>query len=102
MTPQQTVELEFPTNGPRFVLAMDTVSRLDLHLGAERYRLEPLVRAHGRLLEPCSPFAESAGAYVYRIHLDSLPEMAWQRFRRLVLTPLAQEGVEIRAAYVEE
>jgi len=96
MTNAKTIEIEFPTQGPSHAETIRAMTRLEDHLEEETYRVEPLVRAHGRLVEAHSPYASDAGSFVLRIHLGSLAERTWEGLCARVLEPLRIMDVEVR------
>ncbi len=95
MTEPATIEIEFPTQGPAHTQTLRAMAHLQ-HLEDESYRVEPLVRAHGRLEGAHSPLAADAGSFVLRIHLGALAERSWEILQRRVLEPLGALDVEVR------
>jgi hypothetical protein len=95
MTDATIIEIEFPTSGPSHTETLRAMAHLN-HLEEESYRVEPLVRAHGRLEEAHSPFAAEAASFVLRIHLGILADRSWDVFQSRVLAPLSDLDVEIR------
>ena len=95
MTDATTIEIEFPTSGPSHTQTLRAMTQLN-HLEEESYRVEPLVRAHGRLEGAHSPLAAEANAFVLRIHIGVLAERSWQILQDRVLGPLSALDVEVR------
>ena len=93
-----TIEIEFPTHGPTFEQVTRAVAELEHHLARGRFRVESLVRVHGRLFGVHSPYASQASTYAIRIHLAAMDPSRWQRFHSGFLAPLRQQGAEVRAA----
>ena len=91
-----TFEIEFPCSGPAFDIVMDAVRLMTDDMDEDGFRLEPLVRAHGHLLEPWHAEAEAAEGYAYRIHLDPLASPRADQIRDDLLAPLAAYGVAVR------
>ena len=91
-----TFEIEFPLTGPAFDVAMDLVRTLTEDMEQSGFRLEPLVRAHGHLLEPWHAEASSAVGYAYRIHLDPLASPVSTQVFDELLAPLQAHGVAVR------
>jgi len=91
-----TFEIEFPRAGPAFDVVMETVRVMTDDLDEDGFRLEPLVRAHGHLIEPWHDEAEAAEGYAYRIHLDPLASPRVDRIRHDLLAPLVAYGVAVR------
>ena len=95
MDSHRSILIEFPPTGDVFDAAASVVANLDSHLGESGYSIEPLVRAHGRLVEPFSEYASSAKTYAYRIHLAPMPGWVLRRFRLRVLSPLVGRGAAV-------
>jgi hypothetical protein len=95
MTDATTIEIEFPTSGPSHTQTLRAMAHLN-HLEEESYRVEPLVRAHGRLEGAHSPLAAEANSFVLRIHLGTLAERSWEMLQDRVLEPLSALDVEVR------
>ncbi len=91
-----TFEIEFPRTGPAFEVVMEAVRLMTDDMDGTGFRLEPLVRAHGHLLEPWHDEAEAADGYAYRIHFDPLAAPAVAQYRDDLLAPLVAYGVSVR------
>ena len=91
-----TFEIEFPRTGPAFDAVMEAVRTMTDDLDETVFRLEPLVRAQGHLLEPWHDEAEAAEGYAYRIHLDPLASPRVDQIRHDLLAPLVAYGVAVR------
>ena len=96
MNPSQTIELEFSPTGRPLSMAMNAVSRIERQLADHSYRLEPLVRVNGRLLDALGPEAHLATSYTWRIYLAPLELRDWRKLCYTVLGPLADQGVSVR------
>ncbi len=89
-------EIEFPRSGPAFEVVMETVRLMREDMDQTGFRLEPLVRAHGHLIEPWHDGAEAADGYAYRIHMDPLAAPAVEQLCVDLLAPLVAYGISIR------
>jgi len=96
MDTQRSILIEFPPAGDVFEAAASAVANLDCHLGHTGYSIEPLVRVHGRLVEPFSEYASAATTYAYRIHLAPMPSWVLRRLRNRVLSPLEGRGAAVQ------
>ena len=96
MTPIPTFEIEFPCSGPAFEHVMSAVRELTDGIDEAGIRVEPLVRAHGHLLEPWHAEAGAADGYALRIHLDPFLWPGMERVRQELHAPLSAYGVAVR------
>jgi hypothetical protein len=91
-----TFEIEFPCSGPAFDRVMKTVRLMTEDMDEDCFRLEPLVRAHGHLLEPWHADADAPDGYAYRVHLDPLAAPEVIQVRDELLLQLVAYGVAVR------
>jgi hypothetical protein len=96
MSPSQTIEFEFAPTGHPLSMAMSAVKRIEHQLEDHRYRLVPLVRVDGRLVDALGPEAHNATSYTWRIYLAPLDPRTWRRLCHTVLGPLANANVAVR------
>ncbi|MGB0639046.1 MAG: hypothetical protein ACPGTU_06935 [Myxococcota bacterium] len=96
MHSNRLIEIEFPPCGAVFEAANSVVSTLDVHLGDDGYRVEPLIRSGDKLIEPWGDEAECASTYAYRIHIRPLAAGEWRNLHLHVFEPLARQGVSVR------
>ena len=96
MNPSQTIDLEFSPHGRPITLAMRAVSKIEQRLAPHSYRLEPLVRVNGRLVNALDTDVDDATAYAWRIHLAPLEHRTWSALYHDVLDPLRTEGFKVR------
>ena len=96
MNPSQTIDLEFATYGPPITLAMHAVSKIEKRLDPDTYRLEPLVRVNGRLVDALDTDTDHATSYAWRIHLGPLEQRTWRALNHDVLDPLRTQGFRVR------
>ena len=92
----QTIEFEFAPTGRPLSQAMHAVRHIERQLADHCYRLEPLVRVDGRLVDALGPEAENATSYTWRLYLDALEPRAWNRLCHTVLGPLEESEVRVR------
>ena len=97
MNPSQTIELEFAPTGRPLTLAMSAVGRIERQLDENTYRLEPLVRVNGRLVNALDSEAEQATSYTWRIHLGPLERRTWNQLCHTVFGPLQEQGLTVRS-----
>ena len=96
MTPSKTIDLEFAPTGRPVSLAMKAITQISHQLNDDCYRLEPLVRVNGRLVDAMGADAPLATSYAWRVHLAPMNHSEWLRLRHTVLCPLDQTGVAVR------
>ena len=96
MKPSHTIEFEFAPTGRPLTMAMSAVKRIERQLEDHRYRLEPLVRVDGRLVDALGPEAHNATSYTWRVYLAPLDRRAWNRLCHTVLGPLVDSDVAVR------
>ena len=96
MNPSQTIDFEFAPTGRPLTLAMQAIARIGHQLDEHRYRLEPLVRVNGRLVDALGEDADGATSYAWRVHLAPMKRCEWRQLRHTVLYPLVATGVAVR------
>jgi len=96
MNSTQTIEIEFPTNGPRHAAAILAMTRLEDNLDTGTFHVEALVRTQGRLFGAYTPYAATAGSYVMRIYFDGLADTSRGKLDEHVIQPLLSEQIQVR------
>jgi hypothetical protein len=91
-----TFEIEFPPNGPAFDRATNVIAQIQRVMGEDGFRLEPLVRFGGGLVEPWDATETAPTAYAYRIFVDPLAHAAVDEVRSLLFDPLAHRELQVR------